>query len=89
MIRCIYAKQECGCTVIGNGTIPDPLAVKLCVAHSGMGLAHAALVKALEMCETELVTLKPRLSAAYRANIEGVVEEIRRVVREHGGKERP
>lgn len=42
--------------------------------------ANTAMVKALEMCETEFITLAPRLTARYRENAETCAEECKKAL---------
>jgi hypothetical protein len=38
----VYRKHECGCKVIGNGTLQHPLAVQFCDLHLGVKKDEAA-----------------------------------------------
>lgn len=31
---CVFVKSECGCQIIGNGTLQFPLQIKHCFKHS-------------------------------------------------------
>lgn len=41
-IQCTYQAAPCGCSVQGNGTLPNPLRIKFCPAHEAMNAASLA-----------------------------------------------
>ncbi len=34
----VYKEPGCGCTIVGNGTLPHPLAIKFCPRHAAVAV---------------------------------------------------
>lgn len=67
MLAGTYASQPCGCEIIGNGTLPHPLAIKRCAKHeAAMQMYEAIDPEALESIAVSIAKDYPGSASRLR-----------------------
>jgi hypothetical protein len=78
-IQCVVRDFICGCKIVGNGTCPHPIDIRMCAEHG-------AAVELLEACQTMLEWLNKTDAIRPRYNVSALTKMLNAAIAKATGK---